>query len=97
MSGNKSTRPVRCARAIKTKLVQKQYIEFIKSYSHDFHVPSAWAHNRVEGSTEYTQLLVCAKVKHRRTTFLLVKAKAGVKLYVKRVFIMDEAHNLIPN
>ena len=55
----------------------------------------AWAHNRVEGSTEYTQLLyIPSKAPHNIFTR---EAKAGIKLYVKRVFIMDDADNLIPN
>ena len=79
----------------KNEITDEQYIEFYKNLSHDFEAPLAWAHNRVEGSTEYTQLLyVPSKAPHNIFTR---EAKAGIKLYVKRVFIMDEADNLIPN
>ncbi len=79
----------------KNEITEKQYIEFYKNLTHDFEAPLAWAHNRVEGSTEYTQLLyVPSKAPHDIFTR---EAKAGIKLYVKRVFIMDDADNLIPN
>lgn len=79
----------------KNEITDEQYTEFYKNLSHDFEAPLAWAHNRVEGSTEYTQLLyVPSKAPHNIFTR---EAKAGIKLYVKRVFIMDEADNLIPN
>ncbi|UNT62139.1 molecular chaperone HtpG [Acinetobacter towneri] len=79
----------------KKEISAEQYIKFYKNLSHDFDAPLAWAHNRVEGSTEYTQLLyVPSKAPHNIFTR---EAKAGIKLYVKRVFIMDEADNLIPN
>ena len=79
----------------KNEISEEQYIEFYKNLSHDFDAPLAWAHNRVEGSTEYTQLLyIPAKAPHDIFTR---EAKAGIKLYVKRVFIMDDADHLIPN
>ncbi|MCU4588878.1 molecular chaperone HtpG [Acinetobacter ursingii] len=79
----------------KSEISEEQYIEFYKNLSHDFDAPLAWAHNRVEGSTEYTQLLyIPAKAPHDIFTR---EAKAGIKLYVKRVFIMDDADHLIPN
>lgn len=79
----------------KNEITEEQYIEFYKNLSHDMEAPLAWAHNRVEGSTEYTQLLyIPAKAAHDLFTR---EAKAGIKLYVKRVFIMDDADNLIPN
>jgi molecular chaperone HtpG len=79
----------------KNEITDEQYTEFYKNLSHDFEAPLAWAHNRVEGSTEYTQLLyVPSKAANNIFTR---EAKAGIKLYVKRVFIMDEADNLIPN
>ena len=79
----------------KNEISEEQYIEFYKNLSHDFEVPLAWAHNRVEGSTEYTQLLyIPSKAAYDIFTR---EAKAGIKLYVKRVFILDEADNLIPN
>ncbi|NHB58135.1 molecular chaperone HtpG [Acinetobacter sp. 194] len=79
----------------KSEITEEQYTEFYKNLTHDFDAPLAWAHNRVEGSTEYTQLLyIPSKAPHNIFTR---EAKAGIKLYVKRVFIMDDADNLIPN
>ena len=72
----------------------EQYQEFYKQISHDHQAPLAWAHNRVEGSTEYVQLLY---IPARAPFDLWNRDKAaGVKLYVKRVFIMDEAEALLP-
>ncbi|WOS38377.1 Chaperone protein HtpG [Oligella urethralis] len=72
----------------------EQYAEFYKHISHDFEDPLAWTHRRVEGRNEYTQLLYIPK----RVSFDLWDrdAKHGVKLYVKRVFIMDDAEQLLP-
>ncbi|WP_216936901.1 MULTISPECIES: molecular chaperone HtpG [unclassified Acinetobacter] len=79
----------------KSEITEEQYVEFYKNLSHDFAAPLAWAHNRVEGSTEYTQLLyIPSKAPHDIFTR---ESKAGIKLYVKRVFIMDDADNLIPH
>lgn len=79
----------------KSEITDEQYIEFYKNLSHDFAEPLAWAHNRVEGSTEYTQLLYIPS--QAKQDLFTREAKAGIKLYVKRVFILDEADNLIPN
>ena len=79
----------------KNEVTEEQYIEFYKNLSHDFEAPLAWAHNRVEGSTEYTQLLYVPS--KAAANIFTREAKAGIKLYVKRVFIMDDADNLIPN
>ncbi|MGB8697160.1 MULTISPECIES: molecular chaperone HtpG [Acinetobacter] len=79
----------------KNEITDEQYTEFYKNLSHDFEAPLAWAHNRVEGSTEYTQLLYIPS--KAANNIFTREAKAGIKLYVKRVFIMDEADNLIPN
>ena len=79
----------------KSEISEEQYVEFYKNLSHDFAAPLAWAHNRVEGSTEYTQLLYIPS-KAPQDIFTR-ESKAGIKLYVKRVFIMDDADNLIPN
>ena len=79
----------------KSEITDEQYTEFYKNLSNDFVEPLTWAHNRVEGNTEYTQLLyIPSKAPHDIFTR---EAKAGIKLYVKRVFIMDDADNLIPN
>ena len=72
-----------------------EYNEFYKQISHDFEAPLAYTHNRVEGSTEYTQLLY---LPGKAPMDLYNRDKsAGVKLYVKRVFIMDDAEALLPN
>ena len=73
----------------------EQYADFYKAISYDQEAPLAWSHNRVEGSTEYTQLLYIP-AKAPMDLFNRDK-KAGVKLYVKRVFIMDEAEALMPS
>ncbi len=78
----------------KKDISDEQYAEFYKAISHDFEAPLAWSHNRVEGSTEYTQLLfIPAKAPYDLWNR---ERKAGVKLYVKRVFIMDDAEALLP-
>jgi molecular chaperone HtpG len=72
-----------------------EYNEFYKQISHDFEAPLAYTHNRVEGSTEYTQLLY---LPGKAPMDLYNRDKsAGVKLYVKRVFIMDDAEALLPS
>ena len=79
----------------KKDITAEQYQEFYKSISHDFENPLTWSHNRVEGNTEYTQLLYIPA----KAPFDLWNRdkKAGVKLYVKRVFIMDDAEALMPS
>ncbi len=78
----------------KKDITQEQYDEFYKQISYDQNAPLATTHNRVEGSTEYTQLLFIPS-KAPMDMFNRDKA-AGVKLYVKRVFIMDDAQALMP-
>jgi molecular chaperone HtpG len=73
----------------------EQYADFYKAISYDQDAPMAWSHNRVEGSTEYTQLLYIP-AKAPQDLWNRDK-KAGIKLYVKRVFIMDEAEALMPS
>ncbi|MDO8887351.1 MAG: molecular chaperone HtpG [Hydrogenophaga sp.] len=78
----------------KKDISDEQYVEFYKNLSYDTQAPLAWSHNRVEGSTEYTQLLyIPAKAPQDLWNR---DRKAGIKLYVKRVFIMDEAEALMP-
>lgn len=79
----------------KNEISEEQYVEFYKNLTHDFDAPLAWSHNRVEGNTEYTQLLYIPT--KASSDIFTREAKAGIKLYVKRVFIMDDADNLIPN
>ena len=78
----------------KKDITAEQYQDFYKSISHDFENPLTWSHNRVEGNTEYTQLLYIPA----KAPFDLWNRdkQAGVKLYVKRVFIMDDAEALMP-
>lgn len=78
----------------KSDISDEQYQEFYKHISHDYDNPLAWTHNRVEGRSEYTQLLFVPK----QAPFDLWDrdARRGVKLYVKRVFIMDDAEQLLP-
>ena len=78
----------------KKDITQDQYDEFYKQISYDQQAPLASTHNRVEGATEYTQLLYIPS-KAPMDMFNRDKA-AGVKLYVKRVFIMDDAQALMP-
>ena len=78
----------------KKDITQDQYDEFYRQISYDSQPPLATTHNRVEGATEYTQLLFIP-AKAPMDLFNREKA-AGVKLYVKRVFIMDDAQALLP-
>ncbi len=78
----------------KSEITEEQYKEFYKHVAHDFEDPLAWTHARVEGKQEYTQLLYIPA----RAPFDMFErnARHGVKLYVKRVFIMDDAEQLMP-
>jgi molecular chaperone HtpG len=78
----------------KKDITSEQYIDFYKQIAFDQEAPLAWSHNRVEGSTEYTQLLYIPS-KAPQDLWNRDK-KAGIKLYVKRVFIMDDAEALMP-
>ncbi len=79
----------------KKDITDEQYEAFYKHISHDFNKPLTWAHNRVEGKFDYTSLLYIPKeapfdLWHR-------DHKRGLKLYVQRVFIMDDAEQLLPS
>ncbi|MFN3297491.1 molecular chaperone HtpG [Caldimonas sp.] len=78
----------------KGDITEEQYHEFYKQISYDTQAPLAYTHNRVEGRTEYTQLLYIPA----KAPFDLWNRdkRGGVKLYVKRVFIMDDAEALMP-
>ena len=79
----------------KKDITDEQYQEFYKAISHDYENPLTWSHNRVEGNTEYTQLLY---IPAKAPFDLYQRDKhAGIKLYVKRVFIMDDAESLMPS
>jgi molecular chaperone HtpG len=79
----------------KSDIADEEYHEFYKNTCHDFEDPLAWSHNRVEGKSEYTSLLFIPS----RAPFDMWDRdqKHGVKLYVRRVFIMDEADKLMPH
>ncbi len=79
----------------KSDITEEQYNEFYKQISHDSEAPLAYTHNRVEGRSEYTQLLyVPAKAPYDLWNR---DKRGGLKLYVKRVFIMDDAEALLPS
>jgi molecular chaperone HtpG len=79
----------------KSEITKEQYEEFYKHVGHDFDVPLAYVHSKVEGKQEYAQLLYVPS----RAPFDLWdrEHRHGLKLYVRRVFIMEDAGNLLPN
>jgi len=79
----------------KNQITQEQYEGFYKHVAHDYEPPLAYVHAKVEGKQEYTQLLYIPS----RAPFDLYdrEHRHGIKLYVKRVFIMDDAEKLLPN
>jgi molecular chaperone HtpG len=78
----------------RTDITDDQYKAFYKHVSHDFGEPLAWTHNRVEGRSEYIQLLYLPA----KAPFDLWdrNSRHGIRLYVRRVFIMDDAEQLLP-
>ncbi|MCB5191695.1 molecular chaperone HtpG [Methylobacillus arboreus] len=78
----------------KSEISEEEYQEFYKHVSHDFENPLVWSHNRVEGKQEYISLLYIPA----KAPFDLYdrERQHGIKLYVKRVFIMDDAEQLMP-
>ena len=78
----------------KSEITDEQYVEFYKHVGHDFEPPLAWTHNRVEGRQEYIQLLYIPA--HAPFDLWDRQHRHGLKLYVRRVFIMDDAQNLLP-
>jgi len=79
----------------KSDISDEEYKEFYKHISHDFADPFAWAHNKVEGKTEYTSLLY---IPSKAPFDMWNRDQAhGLKLYVQRVFIMDDAEQFMPN
>ena len=78
----------------KSEITEEQYQEFYKHVSHDFEAPLAYSHARVEGRHEYTQLLFIPQ----RAPFDLWnrESRHGIKLYIRRVFVMDDAEQLMP-
>ena len=94
----KETKVINSATALwnrpRKEVSDEEYKEFYKHIAHDFADPVHWSHNRVEGKREYTSLLYIPS----RAPFDLWNREAhkGLKLYVKRVFIMDEAEQFLP-
>lgn len=78
----------------RSEISDDEYREFYQHISHDFEAPACWSHNRVEGKREYTSLLYVPT----RAPFDLWNREAprGLKLYVQRVFIMDDAEQFLP-
>lgn len=78
----------------KNEITDEQYTEFYKQIAHDFQDPLRWSHNKVEGKTEYTSLLYIPA----KAPFDLWDRDRmhGIKLYVKRVFIMEDSEQLMP-
>lgn len=79
----------------KNDISEEDYREFYKHIAHDFQDPLTWAHNKVEGKQEYTSLLYLPK--HAGFDLYNRDQSKGLKLYVKRVFIMDDAEQFLPN
>jgi len=78
----------------KAEITDEQYKEFYKHVGHDFDDPLAWSHARVEGRQEYTELLYIPA--HAPFDLWDRTARHGIRLYVRRVFIMDDAEQLLP-
>ena len=77
-----------------SEIEDDEYVDFYKNITYDIDAPLAWTHNRVEGRVQYTQLLYIPK---KAPVDLYTRDQQhGLKLYVKRVFIMDEAEQLLP-
>ncbi|MEM5439031.1 molecular chaperone HtpG [Paraburkholderia diazotrophica] len=79
----------------KNDITEEQYKQFYQHLSHDHQDPLTWTHNRVEGRSEYTQLLYVPA--HAPFDMWNRDHRGGLKLYVKRVFIMDDAEQLLPS
>jgi molecular chaperone HtpG len=78
----------------RNEIKQEEYEEFYKHVAHDFEAPLAWAHAKVEGTKEYIQLLYLPA--HAPFDLWDRQQRHGIKLYVRRVFIMDDAEQLVP-
>ena len=78
----------------RTEVKDDEYKEFYKHVAHDFEYPLAWSHNKVEGKLEYTSCCMCLPV--RPFDLYQREAPKGLKLYVQRVFIMDQADEFLP-
>ena len=78
----------------RTEITDEEYQEFYNLVSHDYQAPLTWSHNRVEGKLDYTSLIYIPS----KAPFDMWQREAprGLKLYVQRVFIMDEAEQFLP-
>ncbi|WP_300407732.1 molecular chaperone HtpG [uncultured Psychrobacter sp.] len=77
-----------------SEIEDEEYVDFYKNISYDMDEPLTWTHNRVEGRVQYTQLLYIPK--KAPMDLYTREQQHGLKLYVKRVFIMDDAEQLLP-
>lgn len=77
-----------------SEVSDEEYADFYQNLTHDFDAPLTWSHNRVEGRVQYTQLLYIPK--KAPMDLYAREQQRGLKLYVKRVFIMDDAEQLLP-
>ena len=95
---DESAEPVNKAKALwarpRTEVEDEEYVEFYKHIAHDFNDPLIWSHNRVEGRREYTSLLYVPSA--APWDLWNRESPRGVKLYVQRVFITDEATQFLP-
>ncbi len=81
----------------KSELGDDDYTSFYKALGHDFNDPLAWTHNRVEGSQSFTTLLYVPSQPPFDVMMGARDERKGLKLYIKRVFVMDAAEELLPN
>src|SRR5690606_29897453 len=78
----------------RTEISDEEYRGFYQHLSHDFREPLAWAHNRVEGKLDYTSLVYVPA--HAPFDLYNRDTPRGVKLYIQRTFIMDDAEQFLP-
>ncbi|WP_165310610.1 molecular chaperone HtpG [Vibrio ziniensis] len=98
-TGNKKWEQINKAQALwtrsKSDISDEEYQEFYKHVSHDFAEPLVWSHNKVEGKNDYTSLLYIPS--KAPWDMMNRDHKSGLKLYVQRVFIMDDAEQFMPS
>ncbi|MGY2572621.1 molecular chaperone HtpG [Vibrio sp. C8] len=98
-TGNKNWEQINKAQALwtrsKSDITEEEYQEFYKHVSHDFAEPLVWSHNKVEGKNDYTSLLYIPS--KAPWDMMNRDHKSGLKLYVQRVFIMDDAEQFMPS
>ncbi|NIY91737.1 molecular chaperone HtpG [Vibrio diazotrophicus] len=98
-TGNKNWEQINKAQALwtrsKSDITDEEYQEFYRHVSHDFAEPLVWSHNKVEGKNDYTSLLYIPS--KAPWDMMNRDHKSGLKLYVQRVFIMDDAEQFMPS